>query len=83
MVVGSSVSNPALCGLGQLHSYRVDCLPLLFLSRMHAAQLFFFFYQVGFQNGYLQKAVLPISMLSVSAQSGVWIWVQLTRPRHC
>lgn len=27
--------------------------------------------------------VLPISMLSVSAQRGVWIWVQLTRRRRC
>ena len=85
MVVGSSVSNPAPCGLGHLRNYMVNCPSLHFLSRMCAAHLFLSgWLPEGLtargtpDNNKANGPVLPISMLSVPVQSGVWIWVWLT-----
>lgn len=86
MVVGSSVSSPALGGLGHLHNCLVRCLPLLFLSRVHAAHLFLSGWLPegltikGTLDSKANGPVLPVSMLSAHAQSGVWMRVQLILP---
>lgn len=71
---GTQSHIPALCGLGGLHNYTVNCLLLLLLSRMPAAPLFWLPEELSAkctQDSRTNEPALHICTLSLSAQSAV------------